>query len=69
MHNIYNIPGFRRVSFPAILRTISGMDTGRRCATAGMRDGGGEGGGGDRAGGVGGVRVPSGTSSCSIGLL
>ena len=26
-------------------------------------------GGGDQAGGVGGVRVPSGTSSCSIGLL
>ena len=39
------------------------------CATAGMRDGGGEGGGGDGAGGVGGVRVPSGTFSCSIGML
>jgi hypothetical protein len=41
------------------------METGRRCATAGMRDGGGEVGGGDQALGVGGVRVPSG----SIGLL
>ena len=44
------------------------METGRRCATARTRDNSGEVGGGDREGGVGGVRDPSGISSLSTGL-
>ncbi len=45
-------------SFPAISRTITGIETGRRCATARTRDSSVEAGGGYRAGGVGDVRDP-----------
>jgi hypothetical protein len=45
-----------------MLRTISGMDTGRRCAMARCRIGEGEGEGDGTIGGVGGVRAPGGSS-------
>jgi hypothetical protein len=45
-----------------MVRTTSGMDTGRRCAMARCRVGVGEGDGDGTTGGVGGVRAPGGSS-------
>ncbi len=45
-------------AFPAMLPTISGMDTGRICAMARCRIGAGEGEGDATTGVVGGVRDP-----------